>query len=177
MPYKDPEQRKKYQRRRYENHQEWKKEYAKQYYWENKEKIRAYRNDWYKKNRHTMVIKGMKMNEYHRVTGAKHRARIKREVFEHYGNRCVCCRESRFEFLGIDHIAGGGNKHRADMKMTAGHGTYMWLRKNKFPEGFRLLCHNCNQSLGFYGHCPHENEKHIGVPTLSDFDLATVVGL
>lgn len=33
---------------------------------------------------------------------------------------------------------------------------YRWLRINKYPKGFRTLCHNCNMSYGFYGYCPHQ---------------------
>lgn len=30
-----------------------------------------------------------------------------------------------------------------------------WLKKNDYPKGFQILCHNCNMSKGFYGYCPH----------------------
>jgi len=74
---------------------------------------------------------------------------------ESYGGECVCCGENNLEFLCIDHINGGGNKHRKKV----GHGGtfYRWLRKNNMPEGYRVLCHNCNQSIGYYGYCPHGN--------------------
>ena len=31
-----------------------------------------------------------------------------------------------------------------------------WLLRHGFPEGFRVLCHNCNQAIGVYGACPHQ---------------------
>ncbi len=31
-----------------------------------------------------------------------------------------------------------------------------WLYRNNWPDGFRILYHNCNQSLGSYGYCPHQ---------------------
>jgi len=40
---------------------------------------------------------------------------------------------------------------------------YRWLKQNNFPEGFRVLCINCNFSLGIYGYCPHEKQKTIGM--------------
>ncbi len=89
----------------------------------------------------------------------KYRA-LRHEVLCHYASaptpNCSCCGESHYEFLAIDHINGGGTKHRK------GRGAAMmaiWLKKNNFPEGFRVLCHNCNLSRGFYGFCPHENDK------------------
>ncbi len=66
--------------------------------------------------------------------------------------------ENRLEFLCIDHTNGDGAAHR---KITGGAGqrTYLWLRKNGFPEGFRVLCYNCNQALGGFGYCPHQVER------------------
>jgi hypothetical protein len=77
------------------------------------------------------------------------------EVLTHYGNgnmRCVCCGESTFEFLGLDHINGGGNKHRKSIKTTR---VYDYLKRHGDPDGFQVLCHNCNMAIGFYGFCPH----------------------
>lgn len=73
----------------------------------------------------------------------------------HYGPDCACCGESRYEFLCIDHINGGGEQHRK----IAGSKISRWLIKNNFPPGFRVLCSNCNSSLGHYGYCPHHQLK------------------
>lgn len=66
--------------------------------------------------------------------------------------KCFCCGESNIEFLCIDHIEGNGNSHRKSIGGTL----YEWLRRENYPKGFRVLCHNCNMSLGFYGYCPHK---------------------
>jgi hypothetical protein len=79
----------------------------------------------------------------------------------HYSSNppaCACCGTATLQFLGLDHINGGGNKHRTALK-KAGFTTELWLRKNNFPAGFRVLCHNCNLSRGYYGNCPHEVQK------------------
>jgi len=81
-------------------------------------------------------------------------AAIRQEVLDHYGNKCVCCGETTPEFLAIDHINGGGNKHRKEVG-GSGPVMYRWLKKNNYPEGFQILCHNCNMAKGFYGACPH----------------------
>lgn len=60
--------------------------------------------------------------------------------------------------MAIDHTQGGGKRHRAKLKTEGGRGFYHWLIKNGFPEGFRVLCHNCNNALGFYGYCPHSGK-------------------
>src|ERR1700743_1698930 len=66
-------------------------------------------------------------------------------VLKHYSGgdpTCACCGETAIEFLGIDHIDGGGRLHRSQIKGML----WSWLKRNKFPIGFRVLCHNCNQS-------------------------------
>jgi len=65
---------------------------------------------------------------------------------------CECCKEDKYEFLGIDHKEGGGVKHR---KSLSSPNIDRWLIKNNFPLGYRVLCHNCNVALGIYGYCPH----------------------
>ncbi len=109
-----------------------KKEFMKNYWIKNKERLKEYKRQHWKE-----VWK-----------------KERKEVLDHYGNMCVCCKETQEEFLTIDHIHGGGNKHKKEMKIS---NIYKWLIKNNFPEGFRLLCYNCNCSLGFRGYCPHGN--------------------
>jgi len=97
------------------------------------------------------------MKQYNR----KRDARIKLTVMLHYGGsppRCACCGEEHIEFLTIDHINGRGNTHKKRLGLT-GRGFYEWLIKNKFPTGFRVLCYNCNLSVGHLGYCPHERGK------------------
>ena len=71
------------------------------------------------------------------------------KVLTHYGAKCSCCNESRDQFLSIDHVNGGGSKHRKSVHQHIWH----WLIKNNYPDGFRVLCFNCNCALGFYGKC------------------------
>ena len=66
--------------------------------------------------------------------------RAKRETLSHYGNcLCACCGESEMEFLSIDHIHGGGRKHRQELGIGS---IYVWLRQQNFPNGFQVLCMN-----------------------------------
>lgn len=82
----------------------------------------------------------------------------KLEVFNHYGgSKCACCGETIFEFLTIDHINGGGSQHRKEIG-GLGHVLYRWLIKNNFPDGFQILCYNCNCAKGHFGTCPHKKE-------------------
>lgn len=76
-------------------------------------------------------------------------------------NRCACCGESHAEFLAIDHINGGGHQHRK----TIGN-FFRWLIRNGFPDGFRVLCHNCNMALAFNGYCPHQRIRNTTTDTV-----------
>lgn len=77
--------------------------------------------------------------------------------------KCSCCGEVHLEFLAIDHINNDGAEHRRKEKIKSGTMFFRWLYKNKYPQGFRVLCHNCNQSRGFYGYCPHEKTKQVSL--------------
>lgn len=70
---------------------------------------------------------------------------------------CDVLGERDDRLLTIDHINGGGNKHRKDV--SAGANFYRWLIKNNFPTEFRTLCYTCNCARGHYGHCPHEEKN------------------
>lgn len=91
------------------------------------------------------------------------RTKLKLAAFQAYGGPvCACCGELHLEFLSLDHINGGGNIHRRQISKSerysgfmAGHKMYAWLKRQKYPEGFRVLCMNCNFALGHCGYCPH----------------------
>lgn len=118
----------------------------KKYYENNKEKLLKKSTIFQKENRE-------KHNEYNRRTKVNYR----RKVLEHYGLKCECCGEEIYEFLTIDHINGGGNKHKKEIGKKV---IYKWLIDNDFPEGYRTLCYNCNCSIGHYGYCPHQLLKN-----------------
>lgn len=67
---------------------------------------------------------------------------------------CVCCGETVLLFLSLDHVDGGGRKHRQE---TGGGGFYIWLQRHDYPAGFQVLCHNCNLGRQLNGGtCPHQ---------------------
>jgi hypothetical protein len=87
----------------------------------------------------------------------KHKIKVRLEVLNHYGAVCACCGELRYEFLTIDHVNNDGAKHRRETKMGAG--ICYWLKKNNYPDGFQVLCMNCNWAKSRYGGCPHKREN------------------
>lgn len=87
-----------------------------------------------------------KLNEQKKLSNRKLRTR----VLDLLGNKCVCCKETKKEFLAINHIKGNGKDERQAVML------YRKILKMENPHtDYNILCHNCNISLGLYGYCPH----------------------
>lgn len=133
---------------------EYRRKYWKEYYIKNKEKILKKNSEWQQEN--TQKYKNSR-KEYHLKYHQDRRAKLWKKALEFFGP-CACCGESRIEFLAIDHINGGG---KDDNKHNPGWNKLRRLEKDEWPEDakktYRILCHNCNASLGSYGYCPHQN--------------------
>ncbi len=93
------------------------------------------------------------------------RIRHKIDIISHYSCGtmvCVCCGEDNIDFLSIDHINGGGNKHRRIVLGHEGSGSsfHLWLIRNGFPEGYQVLCLSCNASKGATNKCRLIHKKY-----------------
>ena len=97
--------------------------------------------------------------QYKYAITQKSNRKLRRDVLEHYSNgllKCGCCGESQYRFLTLDHVGGGGGVHRRSLKTGAG-GVYRDIRQRDYPEGFQVLCYNCNCGRAHNnGVCPHE---------------------
>jgi hypothetical protein len=77
--------------------------------------------------------------------------RMKFLVIESLGGKCDCCSEDRIELLTVDHVQGNGKDHR-----KVSRNIYRDIVSLGFPRDlFRVLCFNCNCSIGAWGYCPH----------------------
>lgn len=136
------------------------------------DRSRIQHREYYKNNPEKFKEKYMKQRESEEYKAKRkayqrnHRRILKQKVIAYYSkgkNECSCCGENHREFLQIDHVNGGGEVHRKEIKRSAGEAFYTWLIRNNFPEGYRVLCSNCNQSYGMYGYCPHQITTSIKV--------------
>lgn len=143
-----------YQRNWRLRHLEYMREYQRKYMrnWRTSDYNRACNKKYYEKYR---------VNELLRKKGDIMARKI--EILSHYSNgtmTCACCGEKHIEFLTIDHINNDGAKHRKELanRITL----YDWLKKNKYPSGFRVLCYNCNCARNHCPEklCPHEIERN-----------------
>ena len=106
-----------------------------------------------------------KLKHYYRnresndVYNRRYREKLRDAAFEAYGGyRCSCCGEKHKEFLTFDHTDGDGADHRREIGRGS-HNLILWLKRNNYPPGFRVLCMNCNFSLGMHGYCPHRKTE------------------
>jgi len=89
---------------------------------------------------------GKSLCRYHQERYRDYRFQAKLEVLEAYGGPvCAGCGGDNIETLEIDHIGGGGRKHLREENLSGGYQFYLWLRKNGFPPGYRVLCPTCNK--------------------------------
>jgi hypothetical protein len=91
----------------------------------------------------------------------KYQNKIRDEIIHHYSNgknECECCGENDIRFLTIDHMMG--RKNVGHGKGFGGYQIHLFLRRNNFPKGYRVLCVNCNSVLGKKGidKCPHKKK-------------------
>ena len=135
-------------------HNAERKDKMREYREANKERFAAYREE------HREHLKELAHARYERIKDkvAEETRSIRKKILDHYGNRCSCCGETTPEFLAIDHINNDGAQHRK--LVGGGDRLYRWLIANNFPDGFQLLCHNCNVAKGIYGMCPHQRKEN-----------------
>ncbi len=92
-------------------------------------------------------------------TRRRYRQNLREKVIAAYGSACACCGETRVQFLALDHVNGDGSIERRTLKTTTGTHIYLHAIRLGYPDTYRILCHNCNSSFGYYGFCPHERER------------------
>lgn len=138
-------------------------EWYREYYNKTKDRQRARTKKYYLKRKAEGTV-GI------RITGEKRGEKCRRPNYfkelyrrnrqaclDAYGGKCTCCGENTYEFLCIDHIANDGKQHRLTLT-KGGDSIYRWLKRNNYPDGFQVLCHNCNLAKAFYGICPHQKK-------------------
>ncbi|KKN03084.1 hypothetical protein LCGC14_1111110 [marine sediment metagenome] len=123
----------------------------KQKYRENPEKFRQTKRTWKEAN-------PLRQKEIDK----RSRLKLKSDALNAYSNGnpvCVCCGETEFEFLCLDHIENDGYKQRG--VTGKGNSFYFWLRKNKYPQHLKVqvMCFNCNWSKKLGGVCIHKRNN------------------
>lgn len=101
---------------------------------QNRAGLRTKANTYYQTNKHEIALKRKQWA-----------LALKIEVLGHYSGgelRCVRCGFTDLRALSIDHVRGGGSRHRRELK-GGGLRVYGWLKAKHYPDGFQTLCLNC----------------------------------
>lgn len=139
----------------------------KENYKKNRDEILNHSREYYRKNR----VKVMERTKKWTKNNAEHLRELRKKIrfdvlnFYSFGKlECACCGEKEYRFLTIDHVNGGGNKHRKEKNIGS---LPMWLESRDFPEGYQVLCYNCNCGRAWNnGICPHK--KSIFIQEMED---------
>jgi hypothetical protein len=73
---------------------------------------------------------------------AKEGSQNKINIINHYTNGKMSCQRCGFadcRALSVDHINGGGKQHLKEIGIKF----HRWIIKNNYPDGFQILCMNC----------------------------------
>ena len=98
--------------------------------------------------------------EYNNTRGNESNAKAKAEAVAAYGGRCSCCGEKEILFLQIDHINNDGAEKRRSGEDGLGATLYRQLKSRGWPDGYQVLCANCNFGKSKNGGvCPHVTKK------------------
>lgn len=122
-------------RRQKPKEREYKKNYDAMY--QKKSKYKDYQKNYHKKlrDKHGEEL-NKKSREYHK--------KLRLAIISAYTNGTMKCKcgYTDIRALTIDHINGGGRQERK--RIGSNSVFYNYLIKNNFPEGYQILCANCN---------------------------------
>ncbi len=126
---------------------------GKEWWDNNQDRIKAYRMEHAREHNEYSKDYHLKHREQRNEWARLYRRKNKFEVVRHYSKdtcKCSRCGYDDMRALQIDHISGGGEVHRRSITQDF----YVWLIKNEFPQGFQVLCANCQVLKAW------ENKEH-----------------
>lgn len=150
-----------------------KKRYAKNWYKKNIERVKKGAKIWYKKNteraknnvtiwqeKNLEKVKKIQKNFQKKNPNYNRnwRKEIKKDIFNHYGNKCIRCGEKDIRALNLNHKNGNGTQHINSLKKKWGT-FYIYIKKNNYPLEYNTLCENHN----WIEHC----EKKLEIPYIN----------
>lgn len=119
-------------------------------------------------NRHTILKQAYRIKHPDKYSEYKETLRSaaqkeRERITSHYGNKCACCEIGDMDVLSLDHVEGGGTRHRKEI--GSGPKFFKWVESAGFPPLFQTLCLNCNIAKGLYGRCPHGSDENLNLAT------------
>ena len=147
VAYKDKEAESKQKQIYYRENREVMLASRRAYKAENREGIKKAQHIWYEENKERCKARTKQYYEQNKdrakLWRRNRRHRIKIEALTYYGKgtlACVTCGENRLPCLTLDHINGGGRKHREAWNNQS---IYDIVKKEGLPHQYQTLCMNC----------------------------------
>ena len=110
------------------------------------EKKREYQREYRRRKRQDPAYRETMMR-YMRRHHMENTEKIKEAVVNVLTNgegTCRWCGQGDLDVLCVDHVNDNGRQHAEECGYRGGNSFYKWLIKNDYPEGFQILCYNCN---------------------------------
>jgi len=147
MSLKVREERQAYQSAYYQANRECIGIRAKKWREEHKEQRRAYLQQYYKDNKERAQV--YDRTHLQKLARRETLHRLKLNILSYYSNPsglpiCNNCGEQDIDVLCVDHVNGGGHQEHLRLKRN-GSSFYGWLVKSGYPNGYQILCYNCNK--------------------------------
>ncbi len=103
-----------------------------------------------------------KLYKYNAKWQRERNAKVRKEMFAAFGDRCACCGETELKFLDLDHTNNNGKEKRAEYGNAQQE--ILALQKKGWPrEGYQIMCSNCHQGRHRNnGVCPHKANTILG---------------
>ena len=95
-----------------------------------------------------------------------YRIASKIDVFSHYSKKisnsdipiCSCCGYNDIRFLNLDHIKSRKNIPQKEKKLN-GIRLWKYIKSQGYPDGYQVMCFNCNIAKGNRKYCPHQLDR------------------
>lgn len=108
------------------------------------EKVAEWRRKWRTKNKKRLAeqehARREKDREHARELNRAFTRRLREQVFDLFGKRCVRCGFNDERALQLDHINGGGVREAKRLGGPKG----VWRNSLENPDKYQILCANCN---------------------------------
>lgn len=145
-------ERLRYQRELYIKNKERYKNYSFKYRELHREEIRSKQRLRYRQNRERLL---QQVRKYRKIKYKRDREKVL-QYYSHGKMQCACCECKDIWTLCLDHIDNNGGMHRKNLGILSGQPFYRWIIKNNFPNGYQVLCRNCDWGKRLFGKCPHK---------------------
>lgn len=98
--------------------------------------------------------------QHERSSDHRRRRSLRDQVLDRYGRACACCGERDPDLLTLDHLGDGAEERRFN-RLRGPTAQLRFVVKQGLPDGYQILCWNCNVAKLDSGACPHLTQSSL----------------